>query len=96
MRVRGRVAAAGSIAAADVRAAWARGGRRERAWLAAGLMLAAVLAGACLFGIWHVLFGGVVKWNWRAGAFGIVLAAVAGVALAVEVAAWRRLGRGRQ
>jgi hypothetical protein len=52
-----------------------------------------VLAGAFLFGAWHVLFGGFVKGNWRAGAFGVALAAVSAALLAGEAALARRLLR---
>jgi hypothetical protein len=58
-----------------------------------GGTIAAVLAGAFLFGAWHVLFGGFVKGNWRAGAFGVALAAVSGALLAGEAALARRLLR---
>jgi len=44
--------------------------------------------GAFLFGVWHVIGGGVIRGNWRAGAFGIGLAAVAGALL---VLGYRRL-----
>lgn len=58
-----------------------------------GGALAAALVGAFLFGAWHVLVGGFVKGNWRAGAFGIALAAVASVLLVVEAAIARCLPR---
>lgn len=38
-----------------------------------------------------MLFGGFVKGNWRAGGFGVALAAVAGVLLWIEAAVVRRL-----
>lgn len=38
-----------------------------------------------------MLFGGFVKGNWRAGGFGVALAAVAGVHLWIEAAVVRRL-----
>ena len=69
-----------------VAGAWARGNARTRVALALGAVVAAALLGAFVFGVWHVLFGGVVKGNWRAGGFGLALATVAGVLLAVE--AW--------
>ncbi|MEO5939278.1 MAG: hypothetical protein ABIZ72_00180 [Candidatus Limnocylindrales bacterium] len=44
------------------------------------LLLAAivVLAGATAFGLWHIVVGGLVNGNPRAGAFGAALATVAG------------------
>jgi hypothetical protein len=41
----------------------------------------------------HVLFGGFVKGNWRAGAFGIALAGLSAVLLAVEAKLLRRMLR---
>lgn len=67
------------------------GGSRQRALIGVGLLAAAALAGAFLFGAWHVLFGGLVKGNWRAGGFGIALATIAGALLVVEAAIGRRL-----
>jgi hypothetical protein len=58
-----------------------------------GGAIAAALAGAFLFGAWHVLFGGFVKGNWRAGAFGVALAAISGALLAIAAALARRLLR---
>ena len=52
--------------------------------------LGAALIGAFLFGAWHVLFGGIVKGNWRAGAFGVALAGISAGLLAVEAALVRR------
>jgi hypothetical protein len=73
----------------QVRLAWA-GGPRQRALVGVGFVAAAAFAGAFLFGAWHVLFGGFVKGNWRAGGFGIVLAAVASILLWIEAAVVRR------
>ena len=73
--------------------AWATGGRGRRAGIVVGGTIAAALAGAFLFGAWHVLFGGFVKGNWRAGAFGVALAAVSAALLAGEAALARRLLR---
>ena len=73
--------------------AWASGGRGRRVEIVVGVTIAAALAGAFLFGAWHVLFGGLVKGNWRAGAFGVALAAISATLLAGEAALARRLGR---
>ncbi len=69
---------------ARTRIAWVGGGSRQRALVGVGLFAAAALAGAFLFGTWHVLFGGFVKGNWRAGGFGVVLAVVSGTLLWIE------------
>ncbi|MDA8236782.1 MAG: hypothetical protein M0T75_02690 [Chloroflexi bacterium] len=71
--------------------AWASGGGGTRAALAVAGVAAAALIGAFLFGAWHVLVGGFVKGNWRAGAFGVALAAASGALLWIEVAVGRRL-----
>jgi hypothetical protein len=76
---------------ARARLAWAGGERRERALVGVGFIAAVALAGAFLFGAWHVIFGGLVRGNWRAGGFGVVLAAVAGILLRIEAAVVRRL-----
>ena len=41
------------------------------------------LVGALAFGLWHVVVGGLINGNPRAGAFGIGLALTAGIALLV-------------
>jgi hypothetical protein len=64
--------------------AWAAGSQGRRAAILVGGTITAALAGAFLFGAWHILFGGFVKGNWRAGAFGIALAGVSGGLLAIE------------
>jgi hypothetical protein len=74
-----------------VRAAWASGGKGTRAALAAGGLAAAALLGAFMFGLWHVVVGGLVKGNWTAGGFGIALASVAGVLLWIEASIAGRL-----
>ena len=56
--------------------------------------LIALLGGATAFGLWHVVVGGLVNGNGRAGAFGLGLAAVAGSLLVVVIMLRRRLGRG--
>ena len=59
--------------------------------LRAGLVLVAVaLAGAFLFGLWHVVVGGLVNGNPRAAAFGAALATTTGLVLAVIAALVRR------
>ncbi|HET7029492.1 MAG TPA: hypothetical protein VFI34_03195 [Candidatus Limnocylindrales bacterium] len=58
------------------------------------LALAAVaLAGACAFGLWHVVVGGIISGNARAAAFGAALAGTTGVALVALAVAIRRAGR---
>jgi hypothetical protein len=74
-----------------VAVAWGRGRAVTRAAIALGGILAAVLLGAFLFGLWHVVVGGFLKGNWNAGGFGIALASVAGVLLWIEAAIARRL-----
>jgi hypothetical protein len=73
-----------------IRIAWVCGGRRQRVLVGVGAIVASVLTGAFLFGAWHVLFGGFVKGNWRAGGFGVVLAAVSSILLWIEAAVVRR------
>ena len=51
------------------------------------------LAGTTVFGLWHLLVGGLVNGNSRAAAFGAVLASMAGTALAVVIVAVHRRGR---
>jgi hypothetical protein len=63
--------------------AWGRGDGRTRLALALGVALGTFLAGAFLFGAWHIVVGGLVKGNPRAAAFGVGLAAVSGVLLVV-------------
>jgi hypothetical protein len=53
---------------------------------------AAVLIGAAAFGLWHVVVGGLVNGNPRAGAFGVGLAGGSLVLLAVLAVARRRIG----
>lgn len=50
------------------------------------LVALVVLASATAFGLWHLVVGGLVNGNPRAGAFGLLLAGVAGSLLAVV---WR-------
>ena|GEM_PF-2188834 len=77
-------------------ASWSAGSRRRRAAILLGGTITAALVGAFLSGAWHILFGGFVKGNWRAGGFGLALAAVSGALLGLEaaVAARRWLHRG--
>ena len=44
-------------------------------------VIAIALTGAALFGVWHLVVGGVINGNARAGEFGLVLALAAGVPL---------------
>ena len=74
-------------------ASWSTGSSSRRATILVGGTIAAALAGAFLFGSWHVLFGGLVKGNWRAGGFGVALAAISAALLAGGVALVRRLLR---
>jgi hypothetical protein len=74
-------------------ASWSTGSPGRRAAILIGGTLAAALAGAFLFGAWHVLFGGLVKGNWRAGGFGVALAAISVALLAGEAVFVRRLLR---
>jgi hypothetical protein len=53
---------------------------------------AGILLGATLFGLWHVVVGGVINGNARAGLFGLGLALVAGITLSVG---WRLAHRRR-
>jgi hypothetical protein len=43
--------------------------------------LGLVLAGAAAFGLWHLVVGGFINGNPRAGTFGLVLALAAGLPL---------------
>jgi hypothetical protein len=70
--------------------AWDRGDGRLRLGLAVGGVLAACLLGAFLFGAWHVVFGGFVKGNPRAAAFGVGLSAVTAVLLVILRSIGRR------
>jgi hypothetical protein len=54
---------------------------------------ALALLGATLFGLWHVVVGGLIDGNPRAGTFGLALALVAGTPLAAG--AWLALRRRR-
>jgi membrane protease YdiL (CAAX protease family) len=53
----------------------------------------AVLIAATAFGLWHLLVGGVVNGNPRAGRFGVALAVVAGAILSGVVLTLRRRRR---
>lgn len=81
------------LSAASARAWWTDADARERAIGGTAVVVGAALAGAFLFGLWHVLFGGFVRGNWRAGEFGIALAGVTGVLLAFGGILVRRLLR---
>ena len=56
-------------------------------------VIAIALTGAALFGVWHLVVGGVINGIARAGVFGLVLAVAAGVPLVGG--AWRARGRPR-
>jgi membrane protease YdiL (CAAX protease family) len=56
--------------------------------------LFAVLIGATLFGLWHLIVGGLLNGNPRAGTFGFLLAAVAGSFLGGLAVGLRRLRPG--
>jgi membrane protease YdiL (CAAX protease family) len=57
-------------------------------------VLVAVLIGATLFGLWHLIVGGLLNGNPRAGTFGFLLAAVAGSFLGGLAVGLRRLRPG--
>jgi hypothetical protein len=67
--------------------------RRLRPRVVALVFVAIVLAGATAFGLWHVVVGGLLHGNARAASFGVVLATLASVLLALVVTVGRRLGR---
>lgn len=83
----------------SLRTSWGRTHGAARIALVVGIVAGAALLGGLLFGAWHVLFGGFVKGNWRAGGFGVALALACGVLLVVDAAALRavlgRAGRAR-
>ena len=54
----------------------------------------AALVGATAFGMWHLVVGGLLNGNPRAGTFGFVLAAVAGSFLTGLLFRLRRFGSG--
>ena len=76
----------------SVREAWRHAGVPGRVGLAIASVVALCLLGAFLFGLWHVLLGGLLKGNWRAGGFGMALASAAGVLLWIDAIVLRRLG----
>jgi hypothetical protein len=82
-----------------LRSGWGLTRGAARVALVVGLVVGAVLFGGLLFGAWHVLVGGFVKGNWRAGGFGIALACVCALLLAVDAVVLRavlgRAGRAR-
>ena len=49
------------------------------------------LAGATLFGLWHVVVGGLIHRNPAAGGFGVALSLVAGGLLVVSIVGLRRV-----
>jgi hypothetical protein len=74
-----------------VGAAWSRGGIGTRATLVVGGVVAAGLLGAFLFGLWHVVVGGLVRGNAEAAGFGFALAGVTGVLLWIGASIARRV-----
>ena len=66
-------------------------GRRGSRILLGAIVIA--LAAATAFGLWHVVVGGLVNANPRAGTFGLALAATGGALLAAVIVGRRRLGR---
>lgn len=46
-------------------------------------IVALALAGAAAFGLWHLVVGGLINGNPRAGTFGLILSLAAGIPLAV-------------
>ena len=72
---------------------------RVRAALPAGpvgvvvLVIGVLLAGATAFGLWHLVVGGLINGNPRAGTFGLVLASAAGLLLALGAWVLRRRRR---
>ena len=67
-------------------ARWMPASPVDAAIVVAGL----VLVGATAFGLWHVVVGGLINGNPRAGAFGVGLALAAGIPLVVGVVVVRR------
>ena len=65
-------------------------GTRGRVVLA---ILAIALLAAALFGLWHLVVGGLINANPRAGTFGLVLALAAGVPLVAGALIVRRRRR---
>ena len=57
------------------------------------LIAGAILLGAALFGVWHLVVGGLINGNPRAGTFGFVLAVAAGAPLIVGTWLVRRRRR---
>lgn len=74
-----------------IRAAWGRTHGPARVVLAVGVVVGVALLGGFLFGMWHVLVGGLVKGNWQAGGFGLALASACGVLLWIDAAVLRLL-----
>jgi hypothetical protein len=74
-----------------VATAWALGRTPARMVLGVAVLIAAGLLGAFLFGLWHIVAGGLVRGNWNAAGFGFALASVTGVLLWIEASVARRL-----
>ena len=67
---------------------------RSRVLAAVGLTVTAVLVGAALFGLWHVVVAGLIRGNPRAAQFGVALTTVSGLLLVGLVLLGRRLRPG--
>jgi hypothetical protein len=65
----------------EARAIGPFGGLRARPVRLVLSVVALALLGATAFGLWHLVVGGIINGNWRAGTFGVVLAVAAGVPL---------------
>ncbi len=61
----------------------------RREWVLVGASV--VLAGATLFGLWHLVVGGFVNGNGAAAEFGLALAVLAGALLVVCLTTLRLL-----
>jgi hypothetical protein len=61
---------------------------------AVAIAVGLAFAGAVAFGLWHLVVGGLINGNARAGTFGFLLAGVAGALLVGLVAGLRRLRPG--
>jgi hypothetical protein len=67
---------------------------RERPMRLLFAVVAIAFAGATAFGLWHLVVGGLINGNPRAGTFGLLLALGAGSPLVIG--AWLRARSGRR